>query len=89
MNCAFLQKNFELFSNRTVQKNHMITNINSDCGIISIRDPAEILESGFLYEFMYLERDWLSLKTHRILWMLFSIEATSITKKHHIYSICR
>jgi len=31
----------------------MITQVNSDCAVISIRDPAERLESGFLYEFMY------------------------------------
>ena len=31
----------------------MLTNADSSCALISIRDPAERLESGFLYEFMY------------------------------------
>lgn len=50
---TFLWKNYEMFSNQHLQHNHMITKVDSGCAVISIRDPAERLESGFLYEFMY------------------------------------
>lgn len=50
---TFLWKNYESFSHQKLQHNHMKTNVDLDCGLVTIRDPAERLQSGFLYEFMY------------------------------------
>lgn len=50
---TFLWKHYETFTNTSLPHNHMNTFATKDCAILSIRSPAERLESGYLYEKLF------------------------------------
>lgn len=50
---TFLWKNVNAFYNRSEPHNHMKIKTAAGCAFLTLRDPADRLSSGFLYEYMY------------------------------------